>query len=84
LPFDSARFLEAEERDGPDFQPVEAAIAEFRSGHPYLLFDKRATSRIRQRANLNRKLLVQRRYMKRAQAQSNKSCAQGSSVRLVA
>jgi hypothetical protein len=58
LPFDSARFLETEERDGPDFQPVEAAIAEFRSGHPYLLFDKRATSRIRQRANLNPKLLA--------------------------
>ena len=58
MPFDSARFLEAEERDGPDFQPVEAAIAEFRSGHPYLLFDKRATSRIRQRANLNPKLLA--------------------------
>src|SRR5260370_7331259 len=58
LPFDSARFLEAEERDGPDFQPVDAAIAQFRSGHPYLLFDKRATSRIRERPNLNPKLLA--------------------------
>ncbi len=58
LPFDTARFLEAEEGNGPDFQPVEAAIAEFKSEHPYLLFDKRATSRIRQRANLNPKLLA--------------------------
>ena len=58
MPFDNARFLEAEEGNGPDFQPVEAAIAEFKSGHPYLLFDKRATSRIRQRANLNPKLLA--------------------------
>lgn len=58
LPFDNARFLKAAEGNYPDFQPVEAAIAEFRSRHPYLLFDKRATTCIRQRANLNPKLLA--------------------------
>jgi hypothetical protein len=58
LPFDNARYLEANEGSGPDFGSVEAAIAEFKSRHPYLLFDNRAMSRIRKRARRNPKLLA--------------------------
>jgi Heparinase II/III-like protein len=58
LPFDNARYLEANEGAIPDFGSVEAALAGFKSRHPYLLFDKRATNRIRKRANKNAKLLA--------------------------
>ncbi len=58
LLFDTARFLGADEGNGPDLGLVEAAIAEFESRHPYLLLDKRATTRVRKRANRNPKLLA--------------------------
>lgn len=58
MPFNNARFIEADGGSGPDFALVEAAVAEFKSGHPYLLFAKRATRRIRKRTNSNPKLLA--------------------------
>jgi heparinase II/III-like protein len=58
LPFDNARYLQETETASLDFGAVEAALAAFQSRHPYLLFDKRATSRIRNRANKNAKLLA--------------------------
>ena len=58
MPFDNARQLRANEGAVPDFGSFEAALAAFKSRHPYLLFDKRATNRIRKRANKNPKLLV--------------------------
>jgi hypothetical protein len=58
LPFGSAQHLQQHNESGPDFRLVRAAIAAFGSSHPYLLFDKRATPRIRKRANRNPKLLA--------------------------
>jgi hypothetical protein len=58
LPFDKARYLEANEGIGPDLGSVGAAVAEFKAPHPYLLFDNRAISRIRKRSLRNPNLLA--------------------------
>lgn len=58
LPFDSARALEVREPNRSGSKIVETAVAEFKSGHPYLLFHKPAIARIRKLANSNPKLLA--------------------------
>jgi Heparinase II/III-like protein len=58
LPLDNARSLHSNEGSGPSLKLVETAVAEFKSSHPYLLFDRRALPRIRSRANGNPKLLA--------------------------
>jgi hypothetical protein len=57
LPFDNARFLPLDEASGPDLDLVEPAVADFKSGHPHLLFDKREIVQICRRAIKNPKLL---------------------------
>jgi Heparinase II/III-like protein len=58
LPFADARLLDGGQGSVPELELFEAAVAGFKRGHPYLLFDKGATKRIRQRANRNPKLLA--------------------------
>jgi hypothetical protein len=58
LPFDNARSPKLDEASGPDLGLVEAAVAEFKSRHPYLLFDRRAIAHIRKRAIRHPKLLA--------------------------
>jgi hypothetical protein len=58
LPLDNVRSFDFGEARGPDLQLVETAVANFKSAHPYLLFDKRAIARIRKRAIANPKLLT--------------------------
>jgi hypothetical protein len=58
LPFDSVRSLEVRKSNRPAAKFVEPAVAEFNSGHPYLLFHKPAIARIRKLANSNPRLLA--------------------------
>jgi hypothetical protein len=58
LPLENARSGRLREASGPDLKLIETALAEFKSDHPYLLFNKPAIARIRARANSNPKLLV--------------------------
>jgi len=58
LPFDNAPNFETIGEAGPDFSSLEIAVAAFQSSHPYLLFGKSATHRIRKRANKNAMLLA--------------------------
>jgi hypothetical protein len=58
LPFDNARSVLSGEAGGPDLRLIDRAIAAFKSEHPYLLFDKPAIARIRERANSNPQLLA--------------------------
>jgi Heparinase II/III-like protein len=53
----NARSVRSGEASGPDSRLIDNAIAAFRPQHPYLLFDKPAVARIRQRANKNPELL---------------------------
>jgi hypothetical protein len=57
LPFDSVPSLEVSQTNSAAAKPVEAAVAEFRAGHPYLLFHKQGIARIRKAASSNSKLL---------------------------
>ncbi len=58
LPFHSAQGLRLGEAEGPNFHLINAAIGEFDSAHPYLLFDRGAIGQIRKRAIANSKLLT--------------------------
>jgi hypothetical protein len=57
LPVNNARTFLAVDADEPDFRGLDTAVSEFKSGRPYLLFDKSAIARIRDRAATNSKLL---------------------------
>lgn len=50
MPVNNARATQLGDLDGPDIEEVGAAVAEFKSPHPYLLFDRRAIAPIRNRA----------------------------------
>jgi GT2 family glycosyltransferase len=58
LPFDSVPALEVSQPNSAAAKLVETAVAEFRTGHPYLLFRKPGIVRIRKRAKDNSKLLA--------------------------
>lgn len=58
LPFENARSLRSGNASGPDLKLLESLVAQFKSRHPYLLFDRRAIAGIRKRANRNPKLLA--------------------------
>ena len=47
---DTARATQLGNLDEPDIEGIGTAVAEFKSGHPYLLFDRRAVASIRNRA----------------------------------
>ena len=56
MPFDSARSLQRETPDGPDFAGAETAIGQFTARHPYLLFRRGALPGIRRSAAVNPQL----------------------------
>ena len=56
MPFDSARSLQRETADGPDFARAETAIEQFAARHPYLLFRRGALPGIRRSAAVNPQL----------------------------
>jgi len=57
LPFDSVPALEVSQ-ENTAAKPVETAVAEFKAGHPYLLFHEQGIPRIRKLAKSNSKLLA--------------------------
>jgi Heparinase II/III-like protein len=57
LPVDTARATQLAGLDGPDIEGIGTAVAKFKSGHPYLLFDRPAIASIRNRALRNPQLL---------------------------
>ena len=57
LPVDTLRAASFDDPDGPKFQGIDTAVAEFKSTHPYLLFNRQGTVLIRERAFRNSKLL---------------------------
>jgi hypothetical protein len=61
LPFDSVPALEVSQPNSAAAKLVETAVAEFKTGHPYLLFHKPEIARIRKRARNNLKLLARLR-----------------------
>ncbi len=58
MPFDNPRSVWFVEASGPDLNFIETAVARCNTNHPYLLFDARAISRIRERANRHPKLIA--------------------------
>jgi Heparinase II/III-like protein len=70
LPFDSVRFLDVSEANGPAATPLETAIAGFKSCHPYLLFHKQDTARIRKASGRNPNVLARLRDALHGQADS--------------
>ena len=58
MPLDSPRFFRFDEASGPDLKFLETAVARFNARHPYLLFDERANSWLRERANSHSKLIT--------------------------
>ncbi len=59
MPFkNSARSVRSGEASGPDLRLIDNAVEAFELHHPYLLFDRAAIARIRQRANSNPELLA--------------------------
>ena len=56
MPFDSARSLQRETADDPDFARAETAIGQFTARHPYLLFRRSALRGIRRSAAVNPQL----------------------------
>jgi hypothetical protein len=61
LPFDSVPALEVSQTNSAAAKPVETAVAEFKTAHPYLLFHKPRIARIRKLAQNNSKLLARLR-----------------------
>jgi len=58
LPFDSVPALEVGQTNSAAAKLVETAVAEFKTGHPYLLFHEQGIARIRRLVGSNSKLLA--------------------------
>jgi hypothetical protein len=58
VPLHNARSYRFVEASGPDLKFLETAVARFKARRPYLLFDERAISWIRERANSHSKLIM--------------------------